>query len=71
MNAERLDGDGAERLRSLLLRHHAYTGSTRAAALLASWPTAVTQFRIVRPCAEVGRLEAAAEGTAHDEPVAA
>ncbi len=71
VNAERLDGDGSERLRSLLLRHHAYTGSTRAAALLASWPTAVTQFRIVRPCAEVGRLEAAAEGTAHDEPVAA
>jgi glutamate synthase (ferredoxin) len=68
VNAERLEADEAERLRSLLLRHHAYTGSARAAELLSAWPEAAEQFRVVRPRAEVGRIEAAAEGTEHDEP---
>jgi glutamate synthase domain-containing protein 2/glutamate synthase domain-containing protein 1/glutamate synthase domain-containing protein 3 len=68
VNAERLGADEAERLRSLLLRHHAYTGSARAVELLSAWPEAAEQFRVVRPRAEVGRIEAAAEGTEHDEP---
>jgi glutamate synthase domain-containing protein 3 len=65
--AEELDADAAERLRILLERHHDYTGSPRAASLLAEWPAARSDFRLVRPKEEVGRIEAEAEGTEHAE----
>src|SRR6266540_1515505 len=65
--AEELDADAAERLRILLERHHEYTGSPRAARLLAEWPAGVAEFRLVRPKDEVGRIEAEAEGTEHAE----
>ena len=35
----------AERLRILIERHHRYTGSARAATLLADWATALPQLR--------------------------
>ena len=74
VTADRLDAAAAERLRGLLERHRAYTSSPRAAGLLSKWPDVVAEFRLVVPKAEVGRIEAAAEGTAHaqdEEPVAA
>jgi glutamate synthase (NADPH/NADH) large chain len=57
----------AERLRILVERHHGHTGSPRAAGLLAEWPVAVGDFRLVRPKDEVGRIEAEAEGTERTE----
>jgi glutamate synthase domain-containing protein 2/glutamate synthase domain-containing protein 1/glutamate synthase domain-containing protein 3 len=63
--AEELDAVAAERLRILLERHHEHTGSPRAARLLAEWPAAVAEFRLIRPKDEVGRIEAEAEGTEH------
>ncbi|MGH7022626.1 MAG: glutamate synthase-related protein, partial [Caulobacteraceae bacterium] len=39
----------AERLRILIERHHRHTGSARAAALLADWPTVLGQFVKVTP----------------------
>jgi glutamate synthase domain-containing protein 2/glutamate synthase domain-containing protein 1/glutamate synthase domain-containing protein 3 len=63
VTAERLDPQAAERLRTLLERHRDFTGSSRAAELLAGWPAVVEEFRLVRPRAEVGRIEAQAEGT--------
>ncbi len=39
----------AERLRILVARHHRYTGSARAAALLADWDLALTRFVKVIP----------------------
>jgi glutamate synthase (ferredoxin) len=72
VTAEHLDGAAAGRLRALLERHRAHTSSSRAAGFLARWPDAVAEFRRVVPRAEVGRIEAASEGTEHaDEPVAA
>jgi glutamate synthase domain-containing protein 3 len=69
--AEPVDAAAAERLRDLLERHRAHTGSPQASELLARWPEAVAEFRLVVPRAEVGRIEAAAEGTEHaEEPVA-
>jgi glutamate synthase (NADPH/NADH) large chain len=38
-----------ERLRILIARHQRHTGSARAAALLADWPTTVSQFVKVTP----------------------
>jgi len=38
-----------ERLRILIERHHRHTGSARAAALLADWPTTLSQFVKVTP----------------------
>ena len=64
---EELDAAAAERLRILVERHHGHTGSPRAARLLAEWPAAVAEFRLVRPKEEVGRIEAEAEGTEHTE----
>jgi glutamate synthase domain-containing protein 3 len=65
--AEGLDTVAAERLRVLIVRHHEHTGSPRAASLLAEWPAAVAEFRLIRPKDEVGRIEAEAEGTEHVE----
>ena len=39
----------AERLRLLVERHHIHTGSARAAALLADWPSALAAFVKVTP----------------------
>jgi glutamate synthase (NADPH/NADH) large chain len=39
----------AERLRILVERHHLYTGSARAAALLADWDQALASFVKVTP----------------------
>jgi len=39
----------AERLRILVERHHLYTGSARAAALLADWDKALAAFIKVTP----------------------
>jgi glutamate synthase domain-containing protein 3 len=54
-------------LRALLSRHRELTGSERAQEVLADWPRAVEDFWLVTPRPEVGRLEAAAEGTEHDD----
>jgi glutamate synthase domain-containing protein 3 len=71
VTAERLDSEAADRLRVLLERHRDFTGSARAAELLSDWPGAVEEFRLVRPRAEVGRIEAQAEGTEHASDPAA
>jgi glutamate synthase domain-containing protein 2/glutamate synthase domain-containing protein 1/glutamate synthase domain-containing protein 3 len=65
--AEQLDDASAERLRALIERHREHTGSARAARLLARWPDAVSEFRLIRPKDEVRRIEAAAEGTDYEE----
>ena len=59
-------------LRALVERHHRYTGSARARALLADWDAAVAAFRVVAPRLDVARLESAHEGTDGEvaEPVA-
>ena len=68
VTAERLDDTEGERLRVLLEAHCVHTGSARAGDLLAAWPEVVEEFRLVRPRAEVSRIEAEAEGTEHSEP---
>jgi glutamate synthase domain-containing protein 3 len=70
VQAEPLDAASGERLRALLERHVEYTASARAAALLAGWERAVSEFRIVRPREEVQRIEAQAEGTESGDPEA-
>ncbi len=62
----------ATELRALVERHHRFTGSTRAHALLADWDAAVAGFRVVAPRLDVARLESAHEGTDGEvaEPVA-
>ena len=67
VRAERLDAAGGSRLRALLERHLELTASPRAAELLADWPRAAEDFWLVTPRPEVGRIEAQAEGTEHDE----
>jgi glutamate synthase (ferredoxin) len=61
--ADDLDAAAAERLHVLIERHEEHTGSPRAARLLDTWPAAAAEFRLIRPKAEVGRIEAEAEGT--------
>jgi glutamate synthase (NADPH/NADH) large chain len=39
----------AERLRSLIARHKAFTGSRRAAEILEDWPAWLPKFRKVMP----------------------
>ena len=65
--AEQLDDAAAERLRALVASHGEHTGSSRAATLLADWPAAVSEFRLIRPKDEVRRIEAEAEGTDYEE----
>jgi glutamate synthase domain-containing protein 3 len=71
VRSDELDAEGGERLRLLLERHVEATGSALAAALLASWPSSATAFRLLRPKADIRRLEAQAEGTEHAEEPAA
>ena len=66
--AHQLDDAAAARLRVLVERHHAHTGSARAAAMLSEWAAALPEFRLIRPKEEVGRIEAEAEGTESAEP---
>jgi glutamate synthase domain-containing protein 3 len=61
--ADELDAVAAERLRMLLGRHVELTGSPLAGGLLAEWSDTVAEFRVIRPRADVGRIEAEAEGT--------
>ena len=49
VEASALDAGGEERLLELLERHARYTSSARAAALLARWPAARTEFLRVAP----------------------
>jgi len=65
--AEQLDDAAAEKLRALIERHSEHTRSARAARLLAEWPAAVSEFRLIRPKDEVRRIEAEAEGTDYEE----
>jgi glutamate synthase domain-containing protein 3 len=65
--AEELDDSAAERVRALIERHKEHTGSARASTLLAEWPAAISEFRLIRPRAEVRRIEAEAEGTDYAE----
>jgi glutamate synthase (ferredoxin) len=58
----RVDGP-AEALRALIERHHRYTGSARAEALLGRWDDAVREFWHVAPKVDVARLEDEHEGT--------
>ncbi|MGH3440497.1 MAG: glutamate synthase subunit alpha, partial [Nitriliruptorales bacterium] len=50
-------------VRMLIERHHRFTGSDRAAALLAEWDEACLSFWRVAPRAEVARLQSKYEGT--------
>jgi glutamate synthase domain-containing protein 3 len=61
--AAALEDEEAERVRMLLGRHFEHTGSPQARELLNRWPEARSEFRSVLPRADVGRREAAAEGT--------
>ena len=65
--AEQLDDAAAQRLRALVASHGEHTDSRRAATLLADWPAAVSEFRLIRPKDEVRRIEAEAEGTDYEE----
>jgi len=56
------------RLHALLERHVELTGSERASGLLPDWDAASAAFRVVRPRAEIARIEAEAEGTASGDP---
>jgi glutamate synthase domain-containing protein 3 len=68
VEATPLDLDAAGRLRAILELHVELTGSTRAQAALADWEATAAAFRVIRPKAEVGRIEAEAEGTESGEP---
>ena len=57
VEATEVDGDQAERLRELLVRHVRYTGSIRAAELLARWPTVAAEFALVLPSARAAADE--------------
>jgi glutamate synthase (ferredoxin) len=63
VQAARLDEIEAASLQDLLTRHHGFTGSIRARALLDDWAATVKAFWRVRPKAEVARLEEEHEGT--------
>jgi glutamate synthase (NADPH/NADH) large chain len=61
----------AERLRILVERHHLYTGSARAAALLGDWEAALGAFMKVMPKDYRRALETQAAERAAAKPVAA
>ncbi|MGH2776254.1 MAG: glutamate synthase large subunit [Actinomycetota bacterium] len=56
-------GAQLESLKRVIGRHREATGSSVAAAILASWDESQSHFRRVAPLAEVARLEALFEGT--------
>ena len=49
--------DDETRLHALLVAHHEATGSAAAARLLASWPAAVSDFRVVYPKGDPARAQ--------------
>jgi glutamate synthase domain-containing protein 3 len=61
--AERLAGPAPEELQTLLERHARYTGSPRAAQLLARWEDEAASFWRVAPRADAAVLQSAAEGS--------
>jgi glutamate synthase (ferredoxin) len=63
VRAEPVRGEAALRLRSLLQRHLAGTGSERARQMLADWSAVLPTFRHVIPNTDVARIESAHEGT--------
>jgi glutamate synthase (NADPH/NADH) large chain len=65
--AGQLDAAAAAELRALLDMHHRRTGSTRAAAILGSWPAHLARFRCVEPRADIAAATGADEGS--DEAV--
>jgi glutamate synthase domain-containing protein 3 len=62
--ALRLEPAEGSRLRHALERHVRFTGSARAAALLARWEDACREFWLVAPRSDIARLQEAYEGTA-------
>jgi glutamate synthase (ferredoxin) len=66
VSSEPVAVEAAARLRELLTSHVELTGSRRAAELLERWGAARDEFRHVRPKENVGRIEAASEGTEHE-----
>ncbi len=63
VKAQRLRGSEATRLRELIERHHQYTGSRRAAEILAEWDETADTFWRVAPKDEVARISSEDEGT--------
>jgi len=57
-------GEAVEEIRALVEAHQRRTGSPRAEAILASWPSAVGSFRLVRPRDDVATVSSAHEGSA-------
>jgi glutamate synthase domain-containing protein 3 len=51
-----LVGDEPERLRAIVERHHALTGSAVAERLLARWPAALAEFVAIRPAGAAKRI---------------
>lgn len=56
-----LVGDEPERLRAIVEKHHALTGSPVAERLLARWPAAVGEFVAIRPAGQAKRMAEEAE----------
>jgi glutamate synthase (ferredoxin) len=63
VEAERVQGLGPEELRLLLERHVRYTGSPRAADLLARWGTEAGWFWRVAPRGDAAAVQSADEGS--------
>jgi glutamate synthase domain-containing protein 3 len=63
VRAEPVSGEAALRLRSVLQRHVAGTGSERARQMLADWSAALPTFRHLIPKGDIARIESAHEGT--------
>jgi glutamate synthase domain-containing protein 3 len=63
VRAEPVSGEAALRLRSVLQRHVAGTGSERARQILADWSAALPTFRHLIPKGDIARIESAHEGT--------
>jgi glutamate synthase domain-containing protein 3 len=54
-------------VRELVARHERYTGSERAAALLADWDRQARHWWLVAPSPEAAQTESTGEGAAEDE----
>jgi glutamate synthase (NADPH) large chain len=64
VSAARPSADELAFVRELIERHERYTGSSRAAALLARWATELHRWWRVAPKGEVAELQSVYEGTA-------
>lgn len=63
--ADGLTPDDEQRLRALLVDHHAMTASTLAAHLLADWAAIITSFSTVQPKGDHFRVDTHAAVTGH------